>query len=1348
MEIQTKSWFPGSGAVANNRRKDYMRNGTFSTARSTFALNKDLPEPFSLAGKPLSDVFPIEFVDGRYKMRDDWDREESPEMAMANLDPFRLASRAQINIDNIVVDDIEALTIGDSGDYEVTMKCNFVSGTFTTSYYPLKSFLHCMYVLLHMERFTGVDVSSLNLASAEAIADTLLLQTIFRPFKDTMSKEVKLDVNTVLRLVMHFIYYYHNYETTDVCYDLVKANSAATSTLSVGTHRTSTGIRVNDVDVKIRSQHKQVIRDKLTEAGVNPDVYHLLKAPILGLTGVLDDPNATENPYLRGGSSAQISSDYVTFDNLLAANNLPIKRRDIRIIYDQWCDNSITNQLDVSLKGEGDSAIKVKGEIGSGVESQNNVFTSYANITKVSEITNWDYAPTIIIVNGHWIMAGNDDDPFYYSWTANGNAYIVCDEESKEVHVRGWSFVVGSEDDHLNYVMAVIPHSTFDYQVLINKYRNCVGDGLLRAMLSTELKDKHIKDILDMANEGDFSEIDPLILKQVITEQNNYKMSITSLISIGIREFINVVSQTDEYNGYDAEEYYYALRRTLIPVDSIIYQRHLEKWTDDLYDSTTISLPLWCVLERYVYPTTAYFKEHGEDGSFHEWLQNLLVETLRPIDEEVPDPEETPYSDNVRELVTEADAEYISTLAASFSDALENVVDDYVASVPKENLNASEVQSLLNQQAEAFMSSIDSDVVTSVIDAINNDDQGVSDLFKRVRDACSTKSASIAATIPSYIEGYKSGEIFNSYTVQRFLEKATKISNPLELVYNSNNSKAATDLGWSSNSMYSDASKLDLAIGAIPGDTIVAGCVVAAKAVGKAVSWLGKKVRDFVGSTIKDGVSFKVQAAGYSTLNVQAVTQLFSTEEFAYLYPNLYRVVNMQQGLVDSHYCVCQFGPMYAFIQTVGNTIMVTCNPKIDRKTEDQSMSGNDYKFIYQVAESIRTNQLFHNSLLDYLVKEDILNDTYKQLLAVKVDSIESLMRDVENRASAISRSSAIAKKSAWAILGIAAGALLCCTGYGSVAGVAIIAACTGAAIACSDPVPEADLTAIERLRDDDVYANDLIKANDFVNLLQNGVSYTQMSFLLQSLNILSNFNLKGDPSSCFSLVHNGTGYIYGDMESYLDNDEIPLGFIPLVTMAGAPAFKYVLVTDAERRTSFLTGVAVIGAIAVAAIGTFAGATIKKARIKKYDALNANLWTNGAKPTSKEYKDALKKCRKARKLENKLTGATGGSSPFNVMSLINAEETKETNDKTLTIDDMTEVATKTDVSSIDFSTKLSETIDRVTGGKATRSITDGVAWLITALITMITGQSSIEEKIDGIKQDEGPQFWNPGGGVK
>lgn len=428
-----------------------------------------------------------------------------------------------------------------------------------------------------------------------------------------------------------------------------------------------------------------------------------------------------------------------------------------------------------------------------------------------------------------------------------------------------------------------------------------------------------------------------------------------------------------------------------------------------------------------------------------------------------------------------------------------------------------------------------------------------------------------------------------------------------------------TNTGWQDSSSFTNTSTIT-AICGVAQSGLQSAISTCFNIIGKVGSALASNIKKFMYSTFKDGVSYRVRKTGYNTVGLQATTLVVDRSQFAQEFPWIWETLNNLLDGTNSYYNVCQIGPLLMFIQDYDvDRLVITLNP-ILIQTNDYVGTKNDYYLSESMAHSIIYSINFYNRLIDFIL--EIKPNYSNALFKLTVPSLNAVLNDILSKAEGVSSARAWGLKALILGIGIAAGAILCATGYGSAIGIGLIAACVVVGECCTpEPV---DQSKIERLKSDATYANSVVTAADLASIWTSHLNSCMIDSLLFIREKLSNVRttalVNGQEYVQYgTIVHNGTGLVVDPMiyleagldDMYIaDNDKYHfLGYIPAITYSGTPSFKVMLITDKERfirqGAQLLAFTVLVGTATVKA----AKAGIQHWKRKKINKLTAESWS-------------------------------------------------------------------------------------------------------------------------------------------
>lgn len=434
--------------------------------------------------------------------------------------------------------------------------------------------------------------------------------------------------------------------------------------------------------------------------------------------------------------------------------------------------------------------------------------------------------------------------------------------------------------------------------------------------------------------------------------------------------------------------------------------------------------------------------------------------------------------------------------------------------------------------------------------------------FTDVKDGIQQLTSLLSFSVTNMVEKVRS----NVSDVQTFLQ---------QMVGAAPNDVA--DYGWQSSTLFTPRSSISMALG-VAKEGLLGSISAVFGLVGKVVSGAANKIRSAVMTVVQDGVSYRRRGSGYNTLALQATTSRYSHEYLQTLYPSLYNKLFYEgsSGAMlrgdNSRYVASQIGPLFAFMQDFTNDdgevqTMVTVNPAII-DTDDTLSDNSDYTFAKCMAESIRHSIQFMNGMIDLLASfgKDVGFCKYT------VPTVNDLLASIHEKAVGTSSAAAWGWRGLILGLGIAAGAILCCTGYGTAAGIALIAGVTIAA-ECMTAGTAVDQTKIEHLENDKAYANATILASDLASIWTSSMPASTLRLACYVLDLMANFTPDGQ--EFYDLVHDGRGTAL-DLDVILETESGSnpgeIGYLPLIEGVKRPNFRYSLVTDVQRTMISLAG--------------------------------------------------------------------------------------------------------------------------------------------------------------------------------
>lgn len=522
---------------------------------------------------------------------------------------------------------------------------------------------------------------------------------------------------------------------------------------------------------------------------------------------------------------------------------------------------------------------------------------------------------------------------------------------------------------------------------------------------------------------------------------------------------------------------------------------------------------------------------------------------------------------------------YISAIAGSLNAGIDNEVDQLTGAGSRLNDFIEDGASFVQDRFHQLAASVKSNAIAYYRDAKKK----ITEQSENLNNLLSFKVTNLLNSVLQY------GDDLGSYL-------KSMVSNP---------GMSNSSYGWQDTTLFTPASNIALVTGAV-GSGVTGALSTALSLVKKVASGLGNMVRGAITTAVLDGVSFKKKLSGYETLSIQSSSKVYTPEYFEECYTWLYEKISAILDGNNSYYLVSQVDNLYLFFQDAPNgSVMVTANPKLELKddTLTEVDTSNDWNVAKRMAQSIIKCIEKQNAILAKCADIGII--TYQP--AYEVPEEQKLYEHILSRAQAKSAEGVIAAKSIIWGIGIALGAILCCTGVGSVAGVALIAgACAVGSAMCGEPET---LSKVERLEEDSTYANGLITSADLINIWVDALPGSMIDLELSMLDYLSNCTLDIDNSKPYDFVSDGSADAVDFTTSEKYQDFTGLGFLPLVTMAGAPKFKYSLVTDSERAVKSAAILAVVGTTVAIAAGKAVKATLSKVKKKKLAKLQAQAWS-------------------------------------------------------------------------------------------------------------------------------------------
>lgn len=607
--------------------------------------------------------------------------------------------------------------------------------------------------------------------------------------------------------------------------------------------------------------------------------------------------------------------------------------------------------------------------------------------------------------------------------------------------------------------------------------------------------------------------------------------------------------------------------------------------------------------------------------------------TLLINDEEVPLGEAVLYNKLMNRSASEINpddpnesalSEYVSNMINIYGDYTQtmiendmtNVIDEIAESNPE--ISLSDATALIQSKVDQVQADISGDPVIS--DLVTSTQTISSRLQAKIVDAAKkAKTTSVAIISDAYS---KFGAITNGVSTKvsafasRLKSCAYDLANAVVNMFGTGTE--ITKDNWSGSGNITNRSNLSLAFDInFPDADVIGAAKVACNVVGKVATKIYDKCANYVKKTFKDGVSFKINQAGYETLDCPAYAEIITLDEFRSRFVTLatYLESYRQEMDVPNITFVTQMNTNIIFIQLhADNYVKIVVNPLIDIEDTSAVKPESDLDFLDMILNAIE------RSVADYIVvceKMNILINTLSQHyyeLVISGNVFDTSVtfdrtKTYETVFAGAKVSTKEKKAKGWKIFGwftAAVGAVLCCTGIASgvgaalmVGGASMIAA--GAAIEASGQSKELQ-QVLKKAREDTAFANAEITSAELLGVWNS--CPTQIGQMYLHLLPI-----------CFE-----GGYVHPGNGKLLSDDR----YIPCAIFAGFPQLKYSLVTDEERAKETRKGLITITAVVVGTLVAARLATRKIRAKKKYKQACREQWYPAAPSRDSVYSDSGK----------------------------------------------------------------------------------------------------------------------------